>query len=211
MDIFSMVKYADESLFRVINRQWSAEWLDGIMQLLRYQFTWVPLYVFLLYWFYKNTSKSNKNIFLLIIFFSILTFALTDYISASMLKPFFSRVRPCYEPALNARLLIGCGGTYGMPSSHASNHFGLAAFWYMLLMEKFNRKWYWLWIWAFVICYAQVYVGKHYPGDIILGGLFGTCVGLVTHMLFNFALSYFFNRKKRGYFRYGKRIEIYDR
>jgi membrane-associated phospholipid phosphatase len=193
MNIFSLLENADKNLFRLINRQLSSEWLDGFMKLLRYPITWMPLYVFILYFFYKN----YKAQFLFVVIFSVITVALTDYISAGILKPLLERVRPCYEPGLNVRSLVGCGGTYGMPSSHASNHFGLAAFWFMIVLDKFSKKWHWVWLWAFAVCYAQVYVGKHYPADVFFGGILGTSIGLITSGLFEFTVSRFLNSQKK--------------
>lgn len=71
-----------------------------------------------------------------------------------------------------------------MPSSHASNHFGLATFWFFVIKETLNRKWYWLWLWAFIIGYSQIYVGVHYPGDIVTGALLGIGIGSFTCYLF---------------------------
>ncbi len=72
-----------------------------------------------------------------------------------------------------------------MPSSHASNHFGLAAFWFYVIKETLNRKWYWLWAWAFIIGYSQIYVGVHYPGDILTGALLGIGIGSFSCYFFS--------------------------
>ena len=71
-----------------------------------------------------------------------------------------------------------------MPSNHAANHFGLATFWYFSIRAINGRKWSWLWLWAALICYAQVYVGKHYPFDVLVGGIVGTLTGLGMSRLF---------------------------
>ena len=71
-----------------------------------------------------------------------------------------------------------------MPSSHASNHFGLAAFWFSVVKQTVDRKWYWLWFWAFIIGYSQIYVGVHYPGDILAGALLGIAMGSLSSYLF---------------------------
>ena len=85
---------------------------------------------------------------------------------------------------MNVRDLVGCGGKYGLPSTHASNHFGMASFWFFSITWMSSRKWWWLWIWAFLIAYSQVYVGKHFPGDVILGAILGTLVGTLFAILF---------------------------
>jgi len=195
MDIISLLQDADKSLYQLINRQLSADWLDGMMKLLRTPYTWIPLYLFLLIWFYRNARKY----WLMIIIFSVITFAFTDFFSSKVLKPSFQRARPCYVAELNTRSVVGCGGAYGLPSSHASNHFGLAAFWFIIIAVIRRKKIYWFWLWAFVICYAQVNVGVHYPGDIVIGALFGISIALVTSAIFHF-LSHSDLLKKRNSF-----------
>src|SRR5690606_24522804 len=150
-------------------------------ELLRNPFTWLPLYAYLLYFIFTR-HRQRLWAFLGI---SLVVFAITDFTSASLLKPFFGRLRPCYAESLQPVLrdLVGCGGKYGMPSSHASNHFGLASFWFLSIAWMHNRKWGWLWIWAAAIGYAQVYVGKHYPGDILAGALLGTFTGTLFAFL----------------------------
>jgi undecaprenyl-diphosphatase len=172
----------DRELFTFIHHTASSPSFDWIMKLLRDALTWAPLYAFILYWI----VKTHKRYAWQFILFTLLTFAVTDYTSASILKPLFERPRPCFDEELRPiiRDLVGCGGRFGMPSTHASNHFGLAAFWYFSISWMSNRRWWWLWIWAFIIGYAQVYVGKHYPGDIIVGGVLGTSVGYLFAALF---------------------------
>lgn len=192
MDIFSSLQHADEYLFKLINGRLSVPWLDGFMLLMRNPITWIPLYVLLLFWFYK---KGNPFFFMML-FLSLACFGLTDFISSGILKPLIGRIRPCYEAGLNVHVLLGCGGKYSMPSSHASNHFGQAMFWFSVVSYKFNKKWYWVWAWAGIICYAQVYVGKHYPGDILAGMVLGLLIGFIFSRLFRRLERYVENRKK---------------
>jgi membrane-associated phospholipid phosphatase len=82
-------------------------------------------------------------------------------------------------------LLSGCSGSYSFTSSHAANHFGIATFVSITMYSTF-RKWIWLfYLWAFFISYAQVYVGVHYPLDVLVGGLIGVVAALVTANIFN--------------------------
>ncbi len=172
----------DRELFIWIHSTASSTSLDGLFQGLREAFTWVPLYVFILYWIISR----HKRFAWQFILFTLVVFAITDYSSASILKPLFGRLRPCFDPELDhvIRGVVTCGGRYGMPSTHASNHFGLASFWFFTIQLIAKRNWNWLWIWAFLIGYAQVYVGKHYPGDILVGALLGTLVGFLFSILF---------------------------
>lgn len=183
LSVMGMLKELDVQAFIFIHATASSENLDWLMLALRNALTWIPLYGFLLYWIIRYRIKYAWQLILA----SLVVFAITDHVSASVLKPYFGRLRPCHDPALAAymRGLLNCGGQYGMPSSHASNHFGLASFWYLTLTMLSNRKWWWwLWVWAAIICYAQVYVGKHYPGDIVAGAVFGSAVGISLALLF---------------------------
>lgn len=175
MNVARWLQEADRSLFYLINTKLSVNGFDEVMLLLRQSFTWIPLYFFFLLFFYANCRRFLSPIIAL----SLVTFAFTDFTSASILKPLIGRLRPCHDPALRFAInnIAGCGGIFSMPSSHASNHFGLAAFWFCVIKETLNRKWYWLWAWAFIIGYSQIYVGVHYPGDIITGALLGIGIG----------------------------------
>lgn len=172
----------DRELFTFINSVAASPAVDWLFKALRHAYTWIPLYAFVLYWLLSRHKKYAWQFVL----FTLVTFAITDFVSASILKPMFARPRPCHDALLQStvRDLVGCGGQYGMPSSHASNHFGMAALWFFVMRWMSKRNWWWLWIWALLICYAQVYVGKHFPGDIIVGAVFGTCVGILMALLF---------------------------
>jgi membrane-associated phospholipid phosphatase len=182
MNLWEWIMTADTSLFSSIHADGAVPVLDGFMKLLREAITWVPLYAFMLYWIIRF-GRSYAWQFVLL---TIITFAITDFTSASVLKPWLSRLRPCHEPELQhiIRGLVGCGGPYSFPSSHAANHFGLAAFWFWSIYLVRGKRWHWLWFWALAIGYAQVYVGKHYPLDIIAGGLFGYLIGTLCAKLF---------------------------
>jgi undecaprenyl-diphosphatase len=182
MNIQQWIKQADISLFYFINKKLASPSLDAFMLLLREAYTWIPLYLFFILFFYFNL----RSFFVKIIVLSLLSFAITDFVSASILKPFIGRLRPCYNPEVTFQVnnLPGCGGIYSMPSSHASNHFGLASFWFMIIRNTLQKQWYWLLIWAFAIGFSQIYVGVHFPGDILTGALFGTGIGFFCFYLF---------------------------
>lgn len=178
---------ADKKLLYLINSKWSFNGLNPLMLLAREAITWVPLYLFFLLFFYLNCKKYIVPI----VIFTLLTFAITDYTSASILKPLIGRLRPCQDPTLLFQLksITACGGLFSMPSSHAANHFGLATFWYMVIKETLHLKWTWLFVWAFVICYAQVYVGVHYPLDVVAGAALGLFIGAITGTLYKRRIS----------------------
>jgi len=183
MDIWAALDNFDKLAFTFVHAEASAPWLDGFMKLLRNAITWIPLYVFMLYWIIRYAKPHAWQFILL----TLLCFAVTDFLSASVFKPLFGRIRPCFDPELQPilRKLVNCGGQLSLPSSHASNHFGMATFWFLCVYKISNKKWYLLWLWAFAICYAQVYVGKHYPLDVLAGAVLGILVGILFSYIFN--------------------------
>ncbi len=174
----------DKNVFVFINSSMHKSWLDGFMLLMRNPYTWVPLYVLLLFKIYKT----SPGILLPFVIASLACFAITDFTSASIIKPLVGRLRPCYDTSLqnNIYILTGCGGKYSFPSSHASNHFGLAMVWYRIIFFLRKEKWIWVWYWAAIICFAQVYVGKHFPLDILGGALLGMAAGTLIAMGFKY-------------------------
>jgi membrane-associated phospholipid phosphatase len=184
MQVLKLLDRIDKFFFIAIHNDSDNKVLDGIMLVLRNPVTWIPFYVFLLYYVIRKAGVQCWQFIL----FSILTVGVTDSVSSSVLKPLFARPRPCHDAELQPflRNILDCGGLYSFPSSHASNHFGLATFWFWALWIMAGKKWSWLYVWAAVICYAQVYVGKHYPFDIVGGAIFGSIVGLIMANIFEY-------------------------
>jgi len=184
MPLLKWLDHIDKVLFVLIQHDSDHSILDKVMPVLRNPYTWIPLYIFMLYYALRK-GKGRAWTFIIL---SVLTVAITDSVTAQILKPLFGRLRPCYDPELTSiiRGLVDCGGLYSMPSNHAANHFGLAAFWYFSIKKMNNKKWSWLWVWAALICYAQVYVGKHYPFDVLVGSVTGFITGLGISRLFTY-------------------------
>jgi len=90
------------------------------------------------------------------------------------------RLRPCHDPSLSElvhTVYEKCGGQYGFYSSHASNHFAIATIVSVFIKEKVQRIWiYALFIWAAVVSYSRIYLGVHYPGDVVTGAIAGTVI-----------------------------------
>ena len=164
----------DQQLFHLINHDMGNWFFDLLMPVLRDARVWIPLYVFIFMfclWRYKKQG-------LIIISLLALTFALSDYGSATIIKSLFKRARPCNTPQLTEVVhRIDCGTGYSFPSSHASNHFAIA----VLLSIIFYKRYKWVLpaslIWATSISFAQVYVGVHYPIDVTVGAIYGALVG----------------------------------
>ena len=174
----------DKKLFSIINSNWHNDYFDAWMPYLRNANIWVPLYLFLLVFALINFKKNTWWW----IFFAAGTVIIANFLSADIIKESIFRLRPCNDPQLadSVRVLV----TYrpqssSFVSSHASNHFAMAAFFYFTL-KKFIGKWTLLFfLWASAICYAQVYVGVHFPLDVICGGLIGFVFGYLSARSFN--------------------------
>jgi len=130
----------------------------------------------------------------------ILTVTVSDQLSSSLLKPFFDRIRPCSD-LTDVRLLVGCGGGKSFPSSHATNSFAIA-----FLISGFYRKAApYIFIYAALVAYSRVYVGVHYPSDILFGAILGSAVGLL--MLFAYKRTMSVIKKKPAF---GRKTELHD-
>jgi undecaprenyl-diphosphatase len=167
----------DVYLFHLINGH-SAPWLDAIMPYWREKSTWIPLYIALAV-FVLWKFRLRGVYFLLAL---ALTVGLADTVSSKIIKPAVHRLRPCNEPSVQkeVHLLIECGGGYSFTSSHATNHFAIAAFISMTLGLFFRRIRLPLYLWASSIALAQVYVGVHYPFDVFVGALLGIAIGNIV-------------------------------
>jgi len=172
------IQEADLFLFQLINQKWNHPALDLLMPFFRNPFIWAPVYLFILLYLFLNFRKEFFRLFLYISF----TFFITDLVSTQVFKAFIERPRPCWDglTANDARMLIPCSTGFGFVSSHAANHFGISAFLFLTLLRMTGRKVWILFLWAGIVCYAQIYVGAHFPTDIIGGSVLGILTGLIT-------------------------------
>jgi len=172
---------ADADLFLKINGKWTCRLADTICPFLRQPNNWIPLYILLGIF---ATYHLRRRVVGWVLFF-IVTVVLTDQFSL-LLKNLVKRQRPCQDPAMipKVRLLLDhCAGAYSFTSSHAANHFGMAVF-IIMTLGAFLKNWKYLFlVWAALISYSQVYVGIHYPLDVICGGLLGAALGYLTYVL----------------------------
>ena len=136
---------------------------------------WIPLYIIFLYFLYKNFNK--KSLFYILLFVA-LGITASDQI-ANIFKFGFERLRPCHDPSLEGLLReVKCGGKFGFYSAHSSNSFFVATYLTMLLGKKIKQLPYFLFIWAAIVAYSRVYLGMHFPGDIIVGAIMGILLAL---------------------------------
>lgn len=175
---------ADKYLFRLINSTWHHPIMDEMLPLFRIKYYWLPLYLFLALFILINFKKNGW----LWILFAAGTAALTDFVSSSIIKENFMRLRPCNDPdmASNIRVLVSYRPiSSSFTSSHAANHFGTATFIFFTLRKQIGH-WAWAFFaWAFIIIYAQVYVGVHYPIDVLCGAMVGFLFGYLSAKSFN--------------------------
>lgn len=148
---------------------------DWLMPILRNKTTWIPLYVFLAAFMLFNF---HKRAWLWMLFF-VFAIVLSDTVSTRVFKYRFQRLRPCHTELVGSRItpLVPCGGRYGFVSSHAANHFAMAAFFFFTLGHRLRRARWPVMIWAGTIAFAQVYVGVHYPLDVVAGAALGLIFG----------------------------------
>lgn len=164
--------------FRFVNQVFVNDWFDTVLPLLRIPVFWVPLYVFIGVYAWRNILPWRLAALWMVGFGA--TAGLCDTVSSHILKELIFRPRPCADRVWAADirgLWVYCSSLSSFPSSHATNHFGMAAFVFWAGRAYFGAWRVLFWLWAFAISYAQVYVGLHYPLDILCGALVGTAIG----------------------------------
>jgi undecaprenyl-diphosphatase len=117
-----------------------------------------------------------------------MTAMLGDFISSDIIKENIHRLRPCREPALadSVRFIVSyCPKSSSFTSSHAVNHFAMATFFFITLRNLWGHWAKAFYLWAFIIIYAQVYVGVHYPLDVLSGAIIGSLIGMAIAYAFN--------------------------
>ncbi len=165
--------YRDRELLLFLNNLGGASY-DAFWILMSEKWIWIPLYVIFLYLIIKNFAA--KQVIFLLLFIAI-GLTISDQL-AGIFKEGIMRLRPCHDPELIPKMrLVLCGGTYGFYSSHASNSFFIANFLSILLYRKYKYLPYFLFFWAIVVSYSRIYLGVHFPLDIIFAAIVGFLLG----------------------------------
>jgi len=167
------LQHLDTQLFLFLNGLNSSFW-DPIMLFVSGKIQWIPFYLVLIYFIARKHGWETLWWLLAI---TIVVVA-TDRISSGIFKNGFHRLRPCHNPDLQGIMhLVGkCGGQFGFISSHAANTFGVAVF----LSFLFKNRWaaFGLLFWAAFVSYSRIYLGVHYPGDVLCGAIVGAGIGI---------------------------------
>jgi len=174
-----MLERFDQQLFLFINSS-NSPFGDLVMHAISGKLIWAPLYLAILIFL----GVKYKRKFLIILIFIILAATLSDQ-SSVIVKNIVHRLRPCHEPSLTGivHLVNGeCGGVYGFVSSHATNCFDVA----LLSLLFIKKRWYSISIilWAGIIGYSRIYLGVHYPVDVLCGALLGAFIGWGMYSLY---------------------------
>ena len=175
----------DRTVFLALNGM-HTPYLDSFMYIFTSKLVWIPLYASILYVLYKNMNI-RMVIFTTLMF--ALLIALADQTCSSLLRPIFERPRPSRDPDIAdmVHLVNGKrGGKFGFPSCHAANTFALACFTMLLFKNRAVTTFFMLW--AIVTCYTRIYVGVHYPGDLLFGTAVGFAAGFITYGIYRFSL-----------------------
>ncbi|MFT5771369.1 MAG: undecaprenyl-diphosphatase [Algoriphagus sp.] len=173
------LKAIDEKLFIWLN-SFHADWLDPIVFQMTETVTWIPFYGILIYFIYR---ADHKGIWW-VLGGAALTILISDQVTSGLMKPFFERLRPCHEERLDGVIhnYGRCGGLFGFVSSHAANTFAIATFLNLKIRDNLPYL-KWIFLWAFIISYTRIYLGVHYPFDILLGAVIGVAAGWVSWFL----------------------------
>jgi undecaprenyl-diphosphatase len=178
--MIDMLGQIDRSVFLFLNQTLANPVTDWVMPILTNDMFLRVLFVIVM----LSLLGFGKKRFIWVVIFAGLVVALTDQTSSAWLKPALERLRPC--KVMEVHLLVGCGSGYSMPSSHAANLFGQAFFFGLL----YRASRYPLFVFATLVALSRVFVGVHYPFDILVGASIGSIIGIAMAL----ALKYLSKR-----------------
>lgn len=187
--MFEQLVQLDTEFFLYLNNLGTTTW-DAFWMFYTTKFYWIPLYAVLLFLIYK---MPNPKIFILTIVLIVLMVSFTDQVTNLFKKILVMRLRPCHDPLLEGLVRLvkpHCGGKFGYFSGHASNSMAVAVFTGFMLRYRFKYLLYILIVWSIGMGYSRIYIGVHYPLDVLSGWIFG---GLSGYMFYRLD-KYFQNR-----------------
>lgn len=182
MDLQRLVDI-DKQLLLTLNGSDSL-YMDGVMKVYTSTVVWIPVALVLLFIVLKNNTPRTS---LLVVLAVALTVIATDQMSSHLIKPLVGRLRPCQDPAIMHLVdtVNGyCGGGYSFTSSHACNSFGLFVIISLIIRNRLLSLS--LLVWATINSFSRIYLGVHYPGDILCGALVGSAIGVVMYLIYSY-------------------------
>lgn len=174
----------DRSIFLFLNGMHN-DFFDVFMWYVSKTATWLLMLLFLLYIIFKN----NWRLALMVILGIALTITLADQISSGLIKDFIGRFRPTHNPEIESivHTVNGYkGGLYGFVSSHAANTLGVAVYISLLFRNRYITLF--MMLWSLLVAYSRIYLGVHYPGDILGGMIVGVISGFVVYKIYDYAI-----------------------
>ncbi len=170
------IENIDREITIIINNL-SHDYLDYIMIFLSNKYVWIPLYVYLIFLLWKY-DKKNFTINIVICSGSVIV---ADFITSSIMKPYFERLRPCQDNSMLdlINIVSGCGKKFSFASSHASTTFSLATIFFYITRGDIKL----LFLWSLLIGYSRIYLGVHYFLDVIIGFLVGFLTSMVIYRI----------------------------
>ncbi|MEO8088089.1 MAG: phosphatase PAP2 family protein [Bacteroidota bacterium] len=195
--MFEILKSADKELFLFLNGMHNS-FFDFVMYWASNRFIWIPFYAVLLFLVIRTFQK--KSVLVLVLIAAMIT--VSDQVSSSIVKNSVHRLRPCHNPEIESQVHLvngECGGSFGYFSSHASNSFALAVFLILIFRKKANQAGVKqvakpvvkisnlaviLFSYSGIVSYSRIYLGSHYPLDVITGIVFGTLLSFIFAKIF---------------------------
>ena len=186
----------DRSIFLFLNGMHN-DFFDVFMWYVSKTATWSLMLLFLLYIIFKN----NWRMALMVVLGIALTITLADQISSGLIKDFIGRFRPTHNPEIESivHTVNGYkGGLYGFVSSHAANTLGVAVYISLLFRNRYITLF--MMLWSLLVAYSRIYLGVHYPGDILGGMIVGVISGFVVYKIYDYAILRLKLNEKNGFF-----------
>ncbi len=171
----------DRELFLIINGC-NSEFADKLMIFISGKFSWIPFYIFLLYVMIKSVGRNMMYVIPAV----LILITICDQGSVLLFKNIFQRLRPCHEESLKELVHTvdgNCGGDFGFISSHAANTMSLSVFLFLFLKKKFGTISFLIFLFPFIVSYSRVYLGTHYPGDVLCGMVLGGLIGYLFYLV----------------------------
>lgn len=178
--IWAVLQSWDEQLFIFLNG-FHTPMMDLFMAWVSTRNTWIPLYLVIIFSIFLFYPKKEA---VFIVLYLIASAGLADLVTSGFMKPFFARLRPCFNPELDGLVHIvgSCGGKFGFASSHAANTFAL--FGGLFFLKRHNEIiLYSMLLWAILVSYSRIYIGVHYFGDVFIGAIIGFCISFTLYFL----------------------------